>query len=273
MKNILIISLLSLLLTGCAQDFAKLTGVCPSAGSVDRSLTLLGSQGKNATSFKANGHCLLRWRDDNGKYRKENFPVKLWAKPPFNLRLQGDIAFDPKGLVLGCNESQYWFAIRLKQISSYFWGRWEQGGGIGEVKLSPAVLLESFGLGRIEKGDWQLSGDGVFDVLTLHNTDGMAAKKIYIYNCDNRVRRIEYFRAGKIAVIVEIDKYHRVNEDFFVPKLIRVTNKENEEAETTFKIKFNLPTPMELKEVIFNRGKTRGYKHIYRIIDGKAVEQ
>ncbi|MGA1980572.1 MAG: hypothetical protein ABSG99_08465, partial [Sedimentisphaerales bacterium] len=196
----------------------KSARICPGKKSVAESLSSLRLQSENAVPLKADGQCLLQYYAEDRKPKKENFPVKLWVNPPVEIYMQGDVAFDPKGIVLGSNEDEFWLAVKLKGVSSYWWGQWSERSYPERLMISPRLVLEALGAAVVEdEENWSLSKDRAFDVLTKQE-DGIEIKKIYISTCDYLVRKIEYFGDdGKASIVMELDKYKEISKNFFVP--------------------------------------------------------
>lgn len=272
-----------LILTGCAEQIQKPTRLCPGKETVAAALSALRPHSQNTVPLKANGQCRLEYYDD-GKRRKENFPIKLWVNPPAEIYMQGDVAFDPRGVVLGSNKNEFWLAIRLKQISSYWWGRWEQIKYLDELMISPPLVLEGLGIiaGRSDRnGDerWSLSKKEAFDVLTRCDDKVGIIKKIYIYNCDYLIRKIEYHDVNRQAqIIMELDKYEQVSEEFSVPRLIKITRRGESVRDldsVTVRLTSVKPASFSAKQrnLLFTRGKTDGFKHVYINMGGKWIEQ
>ena len=140
-----------------------------------------------------------------------------------------------------------------------------------------------FCLGIVEVVDeksWTLSKEGGFDVLVRRNDKGGIAKKMYINRRDYLVRKIEYFDVnGKAVVVTELDKYKAVSDEFFVPTAIRVIMRGREGTEDPASIILSLKSVKSTNFIekqrnrLFTPPKPRGYKHIYRIIDGHTIEQ
>jgi len=267
-----------LILGGCAAQIQKPVRVCPGKKSAAESLSVLKSRSKNATPLKANGQCLLQYYAEDDKPKKENFPVKLWVNPPVEIYMQGDVAFDPRGIVLGSNEDEFWLAMKPKEISSYWWGRWPEESYPEKLMISPRLALEALGVAEV--GDiesWSLSNEGAFDVLT-EQEGSTKTRKIYINNCDYLVRRIEYFDDdGRAVIVMELDKYKKALNDFFVPTFIRIINytdgnEENSARITLGSIKSTNFTDKQRRR-LFARPQPRGFRHICRIVDGNIVEQ
>jgi len=261
---------------GCAVQMQKPIRVCEGKETAAEALSVLEGNSENVVPLRANGKCLAKFSTD-GKPHKENFPVKLWFAPPCYLRFQGDVAFNPRGIELGSNDSEFWLSMKPKEISnSYFWGKWDNAAGLVELKISPKVLLEALGIVSVgEQGDWSLSNENGFDILTKRDEQAVIIKKVHIYNCYYRVKKIEYFdKTGRVIVIIELDKYRGIYENVFVPGVIKVISREKDDTENSFRITLDSIKFMSRQpEGLFDRGQPIGFKHIYEIIDGKMVEQ
>ena len=267
-----------LILGGCAAQIQKPVRVCPGKESIAESLSSLRLQLENAVPLKANGQCLLQYYAEDKKPKKENFPVKLWVNPPVEIYMQGDVAFDPKGIVLGSNEDEFWLAVRLKEVSGYWRGRWSEESRPEKLMISPRLVLEALGIAAV--GDiesWSLSNEGAFDVLTKQE-GGAKTKKIYINTCDYLVRRIEYFSDdGKAGIVMELDKYKKVSGDFFVPSAIKIINRSGGNKENSVQITLSSVKPANFTDKqrrrLFIRPQAQGFKHVYKIVDSNIIEQ
>ncbi len=270
-----------LTLASCESQLQKAIEVCPGAKSAIDSLSLLRSRTENIVPLKANGRCLLQYYDEDEKYKKENFAVKLWVNPPSQICLQGDVAFNPKGIVLGSNKDEFWLSMKPKEISSYWWGKWAEGDGFGGLKINPKNLLEAFGVSGVSDAEnWSLSKEGDFDVLTERDDKGTETRKMYINRCGYMVRKIVYFDVnGQVLVVTELDEYEEVSEGFFVPAVIKIIRPVKESEQGLFSIALSLRSiratdfSEKQKGRIFIRPEPRGFEHIYKIIDGTTIEQ
>lgn len=273
----------ALLFTGCAGPLKKPAAPCPGKKTADEAIAALKAQHQKFMPVRATGQCLLRYHQDD-KDHKENFPVKIWTSSPEEIYLQGDVAFDAAGLVLGTNSDEFWFWLKPKEISSYWWGKWSQAGEFQRFPISPAVCLEAFGAvsipasaGHLTVGDWSLT-HGRFDILWLHNEQGELVKRIYIEPCDYLVSKIEYFdSSGKIAVSADFSDYKKVADGFFVPASIKITAHADDGSVNSAQISLASVNLARLndrqRQRMFVRPKPKGFEHVYLIIDGSAVEQ
>lgn len=270
------------ILGGCKPDMRKPPPICPGKASVGESLSTLRSQARNVTSLRAAGSCVLEYYDENKrKPEKEPLnPLRLYMNPPAEIALHGETPFDQRGVILGSNKDEFWLAIKPK-ISSYWWGRWSDGNDGERLVLNPKIVLEAVGIVSLESdvvghGDWTLSNEGPFDILTRRSADGVPVKRIYICSCDYLVRKIEYFDDfGQVTVRAELEDYKEAAEGFFVPTRINVVKRGYGEKDDSVRVKLKSVKPMtfskEQRDVLFLPRPGR-YKHVYQIVNGKLVE-
>jgi hypothetical protein len=271
----------ALLLSGCGEQVQKPLPICPGKESAAEALSILQSHRQNASPLKASGSCVLQYYAE-GKQRAERFPVKLWLNPPQEFYLQGDIAFDPQAVVLGTNQDEFWLAIRLKEVSSYWSGRWEEAGSFNRLIIDPKMMLEGLGIPALDSDkseDWSFAKQGPFDVLTRGGDPTIAGKRIHIYSCDYLVRKIEYLDIrGQAAVVAELDKYEQVRENFFVPTIVKIIQHGVSAAESvtitvTLTSVKSADFTDKLRTYLFTRPEPKGFQHIYRILSGKVIEE
>lgn len=288
-----------IILTGCAPQKREPIKVFPESKSAAETLSILRSRSQNVGPLRAHGRCLWQYRS-NGKPRKEDFAVKLWVNPirsygqqgtevgrltsnrvnpQAEIYMQGDVGFNARGIVVGSNEREFWMLIKPK-VSSYSWGRWsEQGPSMSLTNIS-RTLVEALGIVEVvDEESWSLSNEGAFDMLARRNDKGQIIKKIYVGNYDYLVRRVEYFDAdGKAVAVAELDKYKEVSREFYVPTRISIIIRGGEGGDDAASMALNLNSVKSTsftekqRNLFFNRPKTKGYKHIYRIIDGRMIE-
>jgi hypothetical protein len=280
-KIIPYVSAAILILAGCESSIRQPTEICPGKDSVADALAALKSQSQNVVPLRANGQCRLEYHvEGKKKKQRENFEVKLWANPPVEIYLQGDKALVPKAIVLGSNEREFWLSITPKEISTHWWGNWSEQDSSEGLVINPRTLLESLGIGEVEtQQDWYLSNEGPYDILAKREHD-VVIKKIYVFSCDYRARRIEFFnREGQTVADAELDKYKEVSDGFFIPSLIKVTTYAQDSGESSFSITLDLKSikPATITEprrnALFKLRQPRGIKNVYRIVNGKWIEQ
>jgi hypothetical protein len=267
-----------IVLCGCAAPIQEPVQVQPAKKTVAESLSAL-RQLENAVPLKADGQCLLQYHDEKGKQKREHFPVKMWMNPPVEIYMQGDVAFDPKGIVLGSNKDEFWLAVRLKEISGYWYGRWSERDFPDRLMINPRLVLEALGtVAPEDQESWSLSKEDEFDVLTRRD-GGVATKKIYISIGDYLIRKIEYFSAGGRPVIVmELSKYRKVSENFFAPGVVKIANSaegrnKGDSAQIIFGFINSMNFTDKQREKLFVRPPAKGFKNVYKIIRGKVIKQ
>ncbi|OHB77174.1 MAG: hypothetical protein A2Z25_22010 [Planctomycetes bacterium RBG_16_55_9] len=267
---------------GCMPRIQKPTEICPGKKSVGEALAALQSNSQNMTPFRADGQCHLEfYAEGKSKPQSENLTVQqLWVDPPTNIYFQGDKTPLPRAMILGSNDEEFWLAIRPKEISLYVWGRWSEQDSSEGPAINPRTLLEALGIGDIDAGqDWSLSNKGPYDILTKRDR-GIIAKKMYIFSCDYRVRKIEFFDSrGKVAALAELDRYEEVSDGFFVPALIKVTtyDQSNEEKPFIFTLNLQRIRPTQINEqqrnYLFTRKPPKGFKNVGRIVNGDWIDE
>ncbi len=269
---ILILLLVSAsILTSCTPPIAKPMRICPGMGSVTNAFAVLELRSQNIFSLKATGQCLLQYFDEDNKRKKENIVVKIWIDQPDKIYLQGDVGFNPKGIILGSNEDEFWWSIK-PEINSLWWGVWSDKNCLEKLMISPESLLEAFGIVEVsDKQNWYLSNKGTFDILTK-SSGGIETKRIHIGTCDSLVRKIEYFNAdGQLAVTTEMDNYKEISGDIFVPSYIKITNRQENSKSDSISITLNLKSVKlasftnKQKGRLFNKPDARQFKHIYNL--------
>jgi hypothetical protein len=286
------------IVAGCAPQQWKPQPVCPGKKSAAEALSVLRLQAQTMVSFRANGQCLLEYYVE-GKGHKENFPVRLWVNPVRNPRqqgtdfrllpsngaevyLQGEVAFDPRGLVLGSNEKEFWLLVKPDEISSYWWGLWSQEDYNEMLMISPRIVLEAIGIISIDGyrssgKDWFLTKEKNIDILTKYSSEGQVIRKIYINSCDYRIRKIEHFIDGIIVAVAELGNYKEIQKGVFVPGSIRITNLSGPNRGDGVRITLGsiraAEFPEKVRSRLFTRPQPKGFKHIYKVVGGRIIEQ
>ncbi|MHC4575670.1 MAG: hypothetical protein ACYS76_16380 [Planctomycetota bacterium] len=282
-KWVITVAAAVLILSGCGPQREERLRICAGKPDVGQALGSLRSRAERAVELEAKGQCRLRVHlGDKPKPHKENFPVRIWFSPPCQVRLQGNIAFDPRGIELGSNEDEFWLAIRPKELRRYLWGKWEEQGDLNRVEMRPDVLLESLGVvspgGEAEVGWWSLSQEGAYDILTRRGVEGEVDKKVYVYNCGYSVSRIEYYDGdGNVATAAELSKYKEVAAGFSVPSFIRIVTHGKNNRENSVRINLGSVRSVSFDEkkrkALFRRRMPRGFERVERVVNGEVIEQ
>ncbi|UCG48591.1 MAG: hypothetical protein JSU94_02210 [Phycisphaerales bacterium] len=266
---------------GCPPK-VELLPICPGRQSAAEAISALRSRAEKAGPLRANGQCRIQFNTQNKKH-PENFSIKLWVNPPAQFYLQGDVGFDARGVLVGSNSEEFWVWIRPKEISSYWWGRWSDGAQLERMVISPRMVLEGLGIASVDaddgQGAWSLSNRGPYDILTRRGEDGSVIKKLYVAACDYSVRKIEYFDAsGKVSAFVELSGYTQAGEDFSIPAVIKITNRQaggDDSARITLNPDSVKAMAFNRKQIdyLFTRPEPKGFKQVWMYIDGHWVEQ
>jgi hypothetical protein len=289
--------------TGCAPEIQEPVEVVPGKESVAEALSVIKARSQNAVPLLAKGRCVLKYYDEDRKECKESLPmVRVVVNPPVEIYLQGDATLVPKAIVLGSNEREFWLALRPKEISTYWWGKWAQQDSSQELMINPRTVFEALGIMEINaEENWSLSNEGAFDVLTRREppfllspapaspdasrgggqeSTGVVIKKIYIYSRDYLVKKIEYFDSnGQALAYTELGDYKEVSDGFSVPALIRIIAYGQNNGEESLSIALDLKSigPKEITEGMQNfyfvRPQPRGFKHVLVNEGGKWIEQ
>ena len=260
-------------LVGCELQKRELAKICPSPADINQVIEKI--ENSSPVPFRSNGTSHLIYTDDKGKERKERMDVKIWVNPPFDIYMQGDVAFDPKGVILGANKEEFWLALRPKEIDSFYSGQWDDVED-GVVSVSAGILLESLGVINFENhGDWRMASGEKFTLLAKCDKAGTIIKSIVIHNCDQTIRRINYFdNKGMVAASAEIGDYQQVGDDSAVPHSIKIINTVGSKFELTTKLGSvkKMQFSERQNEIMFNPPDISDYKNIYRVIGDKLVE-
>ena len=274
---------LAILLGGCVSGPQRLD-VCPGKPSAEAALRTLAVSAGNAVSLRANGQALLNYHvPDKEKAERHNLPMKMWFSPPADIYIQGSIAVDPRAVVIGSNEEQFWLALRPREISSYYIGAWENARDFDGLMMSPRVVLEALGI-VAEPGDepnaaqWTLANEGAYDVLTRRDETGQIIKRVYVYACDYVTHKIEYFdRRGNVAATAELRNYELVAEGFRMPTAIRVVSVRPDGRKDSIDIDIQSTKVMELNEqqrqFLFQPPAADKFEHVYRYEESRWVPE
>ena len=270
---------LTVVLAGCAPEQPEpVKRICPGKASAAEALATLKKYSMQSDRFIAYGEGRASFYvEDKDKPQNERVPaVKLWFDPPGKVRFWGEVAFNRRGLDVGSNDTEFWFAAKPKEIgNTYIWGLWSEQERTDNILLSPGVLRQAFGLIDVDRAEnWSLSSARNEDVLTQNDEQGHPVKRIYITNCDYRVRRIEYLDAGRrITAALELADYKDLNQ-MSIPAKMKFLNPNDDGTVNTFEIILKSIKPADtIKDAVFKRPDTRGFKEVYRMVDGKAIEQ
>jgi hypothetical protein len=272
-------------LAGCAAPGKPQLPICPGKADAEQALVTLAAHAEQAVPFRANGRAVLTYHvPDKTKPERHALPgIELRFDPPMEIYVQGSVAVDPRAVILGSNEKEFWLALRPKEMSSYYIGRWEDVRDFEGLTMSPQVVLEAVGIlgeggGAPDAALWTLQNSGPYDILTRRDQAGRRVKRIYIYACDYLVHKIEYFDPrGKVVAVAQFADYKPVTEGFRVPTRIRVVSTGSDGRQDSMDIDLGGLKTAEFSErqrqVLFNPPDPAKFEHIYRYEDGRWVAQ
>ncbi len=222
--------MLIMLIGGCVSEPQRLP-VCPGKATAEEALQTLAARARTAVPMRATGQAMLIYHvPEKKRPERHNLPLELRFNPPAEVYIQGSIAVDPRAVIIGSNEQEFWLALSPKEMSSYYRGQWDEVRNFEGLMMSPRVVLEAFGIvaepnSEPDADRWTLENRGPYDILTQRDETGRAIKRVRVYACDYLVHKIEYFdRRGKVVAVAELGDYELVGEGFRVPTRINVVS-------------------------------------------------
>jgi hypothetical protein len=269
-----------LLLGGCVSQPQQKLQVCPGRATVAEALQTLAARAEHAVPLGANGRAVLTYHaPDRKKPERHSLDILLRFDPPMDIYLQGSVTAVPKAAIMGSNQEEFWLALRPKEISSYYAGRWQEVRDFEGLVMSPRVMLESVGLVIVPGAEpnaalWTLENKGPYDVLTQRDESGRTVKRLHIYACDYSVRKIEYFdRRGKVAAVAQLDDYRPAVEGFDVPTRIDVVSTRPDGRKDSIEMTMSTVKAIQFNEkqrqVLFNPPNTDKFEHVYHYEEGR----
>ncbi|MCX5645573.1 MAG: hypothetical protein NTZ17_13000 [Phycisphaerae bacterium] len=268
---------------GCATQPQKLQ-VCPGKATVAEALQTLSSRAEHAVGLRANGHAVLTYHVPNKKKaEKHGLPMELLFDPPADIYLQGSVAVDPKAVIMGSNEREFWLTLRPREISSYYLGQWQDVGDSEGLTMSPRGILEALGVviepaATLNAAVWTLKNEGPYDVLTRRDEAGRTVKRVYVYACDYSVRKVEYSDGhGKVAAVAQLEEYQPVVEGFAVPTRIDIVSTGPGGRKDSLSLSLNSVKTIQFKEkqrqAFFRPPSADRFEHIYHYEEGRWVPE
>jgi len=275
LKSTIILTLFTFCMAGCGPQVKKPLKLCPGKATAEQAIAALGGQGKNLVPLTASGDCTIVIDVDGKLQPSEGLRIQVRIEPPANMYLQGSSILG-KAVELGANDSEFWFALRPKDIRMYMWGVWADAGVrecLDKLWMGPQTWLEAFGIVKVvsiadASGIWELSHEGPFDVLSRKDRSGMLTKKVYIYCCDYLARKIEYFDdKGREAAVVELDDYVAVVKGggWKVPRKINIKNSKSERIDVELKNVEKGQFDDKRRQLWFHKPPTEGFDHVGKI--------
>jgi len=275
---------LGLLLAGGCATQSETLRVCSGKATVAEALRTLSARVQEAVPVWANGHAVLTYHaPDRKKPERHSLDLVLRFDPPERLYLQGNVTAVPKAVIMGANEEEFWLALRPKEISSYYIGRWQEVRDFEGLVLSPRIVLEAIGLvfqpgAEPNAASWTLENMGPYDILTRQDAAGRRVKRVWVYACDYSVRKIEYFDPrGRIVAVARLDGYEPVVEGFRVPTRIDVvsTRPDGRKDAVAMEIRSPKTRPFteQQRQFVFTPPDANSFEHVYQYEDGQWVPE
>jgi hypothetical protein len=203
---------------GCAVQQKVKQEKCPPIVSAEQASASLGQYFGSLRPFKANGSCVLNFKDKKKQWISQSFPVRLWFESREKFCVYGDVSFDPKGLCFAVDGEDFW--IYAKPMGVYIAGKKDETveDKNGSAFFSPVTIIDFLNPLETNCADAVVSGyDNKCSWLLCRDGQGCVRKKVYLDRCDKLARKIEYFDCGRTeSVVVELDKYKKIAEGNFL---------------------------------------------------------
>jgi len=280
---VLLLASLLALAGGCAtQPQRPKLEVCPGKATAAEALQTLTARAQNAVPVWATGRAVLTYHaPDRKKPERHSLDIVLRFDPPARVFLQGSVTAVQRAVILGSNEEEFWLALRPKEISSYYLGRWQDVRDFEGLVMSPRVVLESVGIVSVPGAEpnpalWKLENKGPYDILTQRDESGRPVRRLHVYACDYCVHEIEYFdRRGKVVAVAQLGDYKPVVESFRVPIRIEVvsTRPDGRKDSVVMDISslWTKPFTEKQRQGLFHPPDADRFEHVYHYEGGEWV--
>ncbi len=281
----ILLSLL-VLIGGCVTQPQKpKLEVCPGKATAAEALQTLTARAQSAVPVWASGRAVLSYHaPDKKKPERHSLTILLRFDPPARIYLQGSVTAVEKAVILGSNEEQFWLALRPKEISSYYIGRWQDVRDFEGLVMSPRIVLEAVGIVNLPGTEpnpalWKLENKGPYDILTQRDESGRPVRRLHVYACDYTVHKIEYFdRRGKVIAVAQLSEYQPVEKSLSVPTRIDVmsTRPDGRKDSVVMELSSVRTKPFNEKQrqLLFQPPRdVDRYEHIYRYENGEWVPE
>lgn len=241
-------------------------------GNVHLALLSIMQHNATITPVRAVGRAKFTWYEDHDKTDEETTDLVLRFVPPDRLFVRCDV-LGQEIVRLGCNPQQFWFRVKPKEVSSFWYGAKENIEKCRiNLRLNPYDFIEALGMISTD-GDWTLDNRDSYDVLTKHDAVGTMIKRISI-DCDGYLpRKIEYFDAGgQLTAVLELSDYTSITNTHVVPRRIAISYYDgdmlNSTADITLRnVRLFEPSQKQLQGKLFSRPDPTGYENIYELTE------
>ena len=215
--------------------------------------------------------------DENGKRKEENLDCKLRFDPPKRLFFSAT-SLVGEAIQLGANDQEFWFQLKPKEISQYFWGTWKQlDGCASNLLITPESMLDALGMVTVNSS-WMLMDYNSQDMLVKLGDDNRVKKRIFVNRKGYLVSRIEYYDDQEFKTLtVDMSDYKPVGNGSPIPTKINITDYNIGEIKA--KIEITLKSlksikPTKIGSRLYIRPEPKRFKSIFKMGDNcKFVEQ
>jgi len=245
-------------------------------GNIEESATALEAHKAGVIPVLAYGKLKYIYTD-NGKRKEENLDANLRFDPPRRLFFNAT-SMVGEAIRLGSNDEEFWFQMKPKEISQYFWGTWKQlDGCASNLLITPDSMLDALGMVTVDSSWMRIDHNGQ-DMLVKLGDDGRAKKTIYVNRKGYLVSRIEYYDDQEFKTLtVDISDYKPVGNGSPIPTKINITDYNIGEIKAKIEITLKNPRflkPEKIRKSLFERPPPKGFKSIFKMGDNcKFVEQ
>lgn len=259
---------LLMLLAGCSVT-PRRPFSCPSGENIHKVINEWNKNSSSRVSLRAYGRCHIDFETEEESY-DENFSIKLWATQPDNIYIQGDIFFNPKGIIFGTDSKRFWFAIK-PEVDTFVSGTFPVIPSSSLPALQMTTLADCLFINKIrETESWVLEKNEKYDILCKLDDNNKPLKKIYINRCDHLPGKIKYYKAsGKAAIIVKISHYKQLQTGGYFPGKISIEYLGMDNNKNLIELKFKTIKKDEFTEaqkmVLFNPPDASGFENVYRL--------
>ncbi|MCF7954300.1 MAG: outer membrane lipoprotein-sorting protein [Phycisphaerae bacterium] len=280
LKRILFLVLLAAILplAGCPGPGKHIEpdAIIKGMGSIEASAAALKAHKAGIIPVMAYGKLKYIYFD-NGRKKEENLDANLRFDPPNLLFFNATSALG-EAIRLGANDEEFWFHIKPKEVSQYFWGTWKQLGQCeSNLLITPESMLDALGMVTVDSSWMRMDYNGQ-DMLVKLGDDGRVKKRIFVNRKGYLVSRIEYYDNEEFKTLtVDMSDYKPVGDGSPIPTKINITDYNIGEVEAKIEITLKSPRflkPEKIKENLFKRPPPKGFKSIFKMSDNcKFVEQ
>jgi hypothetical protein len=249
--------------------------IVPGMSDISESVAALEKHRAGVLPITANADVKIIFFKD-GKKKEENPDASLAFAPPKQLFFRAK-RLGIEVIWVGSNDEEFWFRMKPKEISQYFWGTWSQLDGCSSnLLISPESMLDALGMVTVDSS-WLLIDRQGEDVLVKIGENNYADKMIFIDRNGYLISRIEYNdKIGLIMASVDMSDYRSVGDSTPVPAKINITAYKDGEVTTEIKIKLkNLKylKPERIGKKLFKRPEPKGFKSIFKMGDNCKFDE